>query len=647
VEKFMKARLFLALAVVSGLAFVVTPSLLRTQHTSAAAAGLQLSGMNRIQSRILSGFASFEAGMGVPSSQVRAQARSAARPASALSVLCPGNIGPDFRVNQNCLNVTDPDLQGRAQAENETAIAQNSFNPRQLVAGFNDYRRGDGNCYGSFSANGGTSWTDTTIPMGFTRGTAFGNVAREYWEAGGDPSVAWDTRGNAYFACMVFQRGEPTTNNPDVSSAVYVFRSTGDGGASWDFPGRPAVETYSISPTGLPLNDKSYMTVDNHAGSPFRDRIYVTWTLFASDGSAYIYEVHSDDYGQTFSAPVLVSGTSPLCTNTFGAGTTQGTCNENQFSDPFTGPDGTLYVAYDNYNNPASSSSDNHNQVLLVRSTDGGQTFSAPVKVANFYDLPDCATYQGGQDLGRACVPEKGPAQNSVFRAANYPSGSVNPINPKQVAVTFGSYINRDSNEANGCVPAGVSATTGQNLYTGVKTAGACNNKIVLSVSGDGGATFTGTTTDPRNLPVVTTAPGQARTDQWFQWASFTPAGTLVSSYFDRQYGSDETTGTMDVSVSASSDLARFLVARATSSSMPVPTQFPDTQGNSVFFGDYSGLTAQSGAHPLWMDTRDPDVFVCPGTGVVGTPPALCEETEPDGLLANDQNIFTATLPAH
>jgi hypothetical protein len=102
----------------------------------------------------------------------------------------------------------------------------------------------------------------------------------------------------------------------------------------------------------------------------------------------------------------------------------------------------------------------------------------------------------------------------------------------------------------------------------------------------------------------------------------------------------------MDVSVSTSGGLPGFLVLRATSSSMPLPTQFPDAQGNSLFFGDYSGLTAEFGAHPLWMDTRDPDAFVCPGTGAPGVPPALCEETEPNGLLANDQNIFTTTLRA-
>lgn len=641
----MKTRLMVAIASVLGVTLAVAlglaPSGLRTQRANAAVNGLDLHGLNRIQRHLLSGFASFEGGIGVPSAPARARAQ--ARLTNAAVNLCPRNIGTNVLVNQNCLNVTDPDLQGRGQAENETAIAQNPLNPRQMVAGFNDYRRGDGNCYGAFSTNGGSSWADTTIPMGFTRGTNFGNVARQYWQGGGDTSVAWDSRGNAYMACQVFERGPGTTNDPDQSSAIYVFRSTGDGGASWDFTGHPAVETFTTS--AVPFNDKPYLTIDNNPGSPFRDRIYVTWTLFAADGTSYIYEVHSDDYGQTFSSPVVVSTTSSLCVNTFGVATPQGTCNQNQFSDPFTGPDGTLYVAYANFNNSTSGSSDNHNQILLTRSADGGQTVSAPTLVGNYYDLPDCATYQGGQDAGRACVPEKGTAQNSVFRATNYPSGGVNPANPSQVVVTYGSYINRDSNESNGCVPAGV-AGDGGNLYTGVKTSGACNNKILVSVSADGGNTFTGSTTDPRLMPVVTTTKKQATTDQWFQWAAFTPRGTLVTSYYDRQYGSDEITGNVDVSVSTSGNLSAFTVTRATSSSMPLPTQFPDAQGNSVFFGDYSGLAAVSGAHPLWMDTRTPDAFLCPGTAAPGVPPAVCSGAEPNGLLANDQTIYTTGTPA-
>jgi hypothetical protein len=641
----VKSRLMLALAAVCAVALTIALALAPSgsaQRASAAVQGLSQHGMSKSEKRHLSGFASFEAGIGV--SAKAPAARAGARMSNAAVNLCPRNFGPNVLVNQNCLNVTDPDLQGRGQAQNETAIAQNPLNPRQMVAGFNDYRRGDGTCGTAFSSNGGSSWTDSTMPNGFTRGTAFGNVARQYWQAGGDPSVAWDSRGNAYYSCQVFMRGAGgVTNNPDLSSAVYVFRSTGDGGASWNFTGHPAVETSNTNPAVL--TDKPYMTIDNNPNSPFRDRIYVTWTQFAADGSAYIMEVHSDDYGQNFSSPVVVSTTSStLCTNPGSGATPHGTCNNNQFSDPFTGPDGALYVAFDNFNNTVTGT-DNRNQVLLTKSTDGGQTFSAPVKVSDYFELPDCLAAQGS-DAFRACVPEKGTAKNSVFRASNYPSGAVNPTNPNQVVVTLGSYINRDSNESNGCTPDGVSPTTGGNLYIGTKVAGACNNKIMLSVSNNAGASFTGSTTDPRQLPVVNTAKGQATTDQWFQWAAFTPRGTLATSYYDRQYGNDETTGNMDISVSTSSNLSGFKVTRATSASMPLPTQFPDANGNSQFFGDYAGLSALSGANPIWSDTRNPDAFLCPDTATSSTPPAVCTGTEPNGLQANDQQIYTRMTQA-
>jgi hypothetical protein len=228
-------------AVTLAIALAIAPSASRAQHASAAVHGLDLHGLTKLQKQHVSGFASFEAGIGVSAQAPRT--RTQARMNNAGLSLCPRNLGSNVLVNQNCLNVTDADLQGRGQAQNETAIAQNPFNPRQVVAGFNDYRRGDGTCGASFSGNGGASWTDSTMPNGFTRGTAFGNVARQYWQAGGDPSVAWDTRGNAYYACQVFMRGPGVTNNPDASSAFYVFRSTGDAGASWNFTGHPVTET--------------------------------------------------------------------------------------------------------------------------------------------------------------------------------------------------------------------------------------------------------------------------------------------------------------------------------------------------------------------------------------------------------------------
>jgi hypothetical protein len=389
------------------------------------------------------------------------------------------------------------------------------------------------------------------------------------------------------------------------------------------------------------------MTVDDHVGSPFQDRIYVTWTTFTSSGTAYIYEAWSNNYGQSFSSPVLVSRDSPMCTLTYGLPTPNGGCNENQFSQPFTGSDGNLYVTWANYNNSVSGA-DNRNQILLAKSTDGGVTFGSPIKVGDYYDLPDCATYQGGADPGRACVPEKAATTHSIFRATNYPSGAVNPTNPAQVVVTYGSYINQYSKESNGCAPSGFSGF-GINTFTGVKTAGACNNKILISVSSNAGGTFTGGAAgaDPRTQATVNSSK-QAGTDQFWQWEAFNKDGKLAVSYYDRQYGDDETTGYSDFSLSGSKDISSFGQTRVTSSSMPPPTQFSGT-----FFGDYTGLDAVDSALPLWMDTRDPDLFVCPGTGVPGSPPGVCTGTESGGfqagMTANDEDVFTASvgIPTH
>jgi hypothetical protein len=590
--------------------------------------------LNPVQQRLVSGLLASELS-GTDAARARAAAPQTARPAVAGSV-CGNRFGGNVKVNQNCLNLSDPDLQGRGQSQNETWIAADPGNGDHLVASYNDYRRGDGTCGVSYSLDGGRSWTDATTPNGFTRGTAFGGAARQYWQAGGDTSVAWDTRGNAYLSCQVFNRGGATSANPDQSSAFYVYRSTGSNGASWNFPGHAVVEHNDTAGAGDFLLDKQLMTVDNHLSSRFRDRVYVTWTTFAADGTGYIYEASSADYGQTFSAPVLVSGDTALCNNPMGLPTPQGGCNENQFSQPFTAADGTLYVTWANFNN-AVSGGENRFQVLLAKSTDGGATFSAPVRVGFYNDLPDCATYQNGADPGRSCLPEKGPSFNSIFRASNYPIGAVDPTAANRVVVTYGSYINKDSNESNGCTPAGLLPNLDP-LYTGVKN-GSCNNSILLSVSTNGGASFTGTTTDPRALTSVGSA-GQGRTDQYFHGAAFAPNGTLVVSYYDRRYGSDNSTGFSDITVSRTRNFATFTDTRATTSSLPPPTQFSGT-----FYGDYAGIAVTSAAaYPLWSDTRPVDLFLCPGTGTTSTPPEVCQSGASNASVANDQDIYVARV---
>ena len=213
---------------------------------------------------------------------------------------CAETLGNSVKVNQNCLNITDADLPGAARRRTRprsrrTRCTRATWWPATTTtAAVTATARPP--TPPTAAGPGPTPPRPTASPAARRSATA-----RQYWQAGGDTSVAWDTRGNAYLSLPGVQPRRGASPNPDQSSAFYVFRSTGNGGASWNFPGRPVVEHNDVAGAGAVLQDKQLMTVDNNVSSPFRDRVYVTWTEFAADGTAYIYEAHSADYGETFS----------------------------------------------------------------------------------------------------------------------------------------------------------------------------------------------------------------------------------------------------------------------------------------------------------------------------------------------------------
>src|ERR1700704_3083245 len=149
----MKVRALPAALSVGILALLLVQAPAGSSTTTARA--FDISKANTIQKRILSGAADLE------SKQSPGTARAAtAAPASTFAEVgdggggglgCPMRLGSNVKVNQNCLNLSDSDLQGRAQAQNETAIAQDPIHPSHLIASYNDYRRGDGTCGVSYS----------------------------------------------------------------------------------------------------------------------------------------------------------------------------------------------------------------------------------------------------------------------------------------------------------------------------------------------------------------------------------------------------------------------------------------------------------------------------------------------------------------
>jgi hypothetical protein len=55
-------------------------------------------------------------------------------------------------------------------------------------------------------------------------------------------------------------------------------------------------------------------------------------------------------------------------------------------------------------------------------------------------------------------------------------------------------------------------------------------------------------------------------------------------------------------------------------------------------------MAAVTTAFPAWSDTRDPALFLCPGTGQPGVPPAVCQAPASNAAVANDQEIYTAEV---
>jgi hypothetical protein len=312
-------------------------------------------------------------------------------PTFVLSSPLDGNTitPPDVTVNQDTA----------AAPQNETAIAVDPNNPNRVVAAANDYvtrtwtcmisgtpcsALGDGYSGTYFSNDGGQSWCCVATDPSHL-GTLIPGVEHltgGAYDAGGDPSVAWDSHGHVYYAGLGFDR----TSAPNT---VTVSRGTfdGSGNLTWSAPS-------FINATTSPavLNDKEWIAVDANPASPFRDRIYVTWTrfLFNASNGAYtqspIFFASSSDGGATFTSPKAISGNVLY----------------SQGSRPVVGPDGALYVFWDGATRLSTLDS-----TWVVKSTDGGATWGKPVEISTLH--------------------ETAPLHGTVFRVNSYPAAAAAP----------------------------------------------------------------------------------------------------------------------------------------------------------------------------------------------------------------------------
>ncbi len=156
----------------------------------------------------------------------------------------------------------------------ESDIRVNYWNTQKIIAASNNIG-GNGQQAQYWSSDGGATWSQGFLPL--QTGDAFHS----------DPTVDWTSDGTAWATAMGI-------NSSGTTLKVQSYRSS-DGGATWTFAG-----TVSGTQTNT---DKQIKWVDHSATSPFKDYIYVCW----HNGLPQFVSRRNGPSG-TWSTPIQVSG---------------------------------------------------------------------------------------------------------------------------------------------------------------------------------------------------------------------------------------------------------------------------------------------------------------------------------------------------
>jgi len=444
---------------------------------------------------------------------------------------------------------------------NETSIAVNPSNPLNMIGGANDYQLGL-NPGGHVSEtvlsrahvtfDGGKTWSEYPL---------YSNSA---YQATGDPSVAFDATGHAYYATLGFRFVGPfNATNPDVLVA-----NSGDGGKTWSVKRVSAGSGVETSVGGL--LDKEYIAAWG-AGNAIVTYGDFRLGIKGSFISARIYSSVTHDYGKTWSAPHVISGN----------------LDEAFVSVPTVAADGRIYVAFMNTNDLVTGR-DTY-EVVEVSPTTGARIagpFDVALVIDGFTDYPIAFGRQTYQD--------------SVFRSWAAGNITADPTNPAHLAVVW-------SDMRNSVLPAPTDP------YSAVT-----NSDVIVSQSFNRGQTW--------STPVALTLPkdqfqpwGAYDASGRLRIGTFDRSTDPANHRYDYSLATETAPGALTFSTTpvstASSEPTRDdrWFARTVNPAFPRAT---------AFLGDYSNITVVPGTTTVaayWTDMRLENCWaLAPGCGLHG-----------------------------
>jgi hypothetical protein len=249
-----------------------------------------------------------------------------------------------------------------AQHETQVEPASAAFG-RTIVATFQSGRYAGGGAAGigyATSKDGGSTWRSGSLP-----GLTIFSVPSGPNLLASDPSAAYDAAHRMWL--IVTLAATPS------QWGLYVSRSTD--GITWSLPVRAVL----APPGGV---DKEWVACDGWPSSPLRGRCYISYLDVTR---RQIATATSTNGGLTWTAPVVPPGPIPP-TAVNGA-------------QPLVRPDGALVVLYSSLYGPSVVD----DEIVAVRSTDGGVSFSAPTRAARIeledvYELRSPVLPAGGVD---------------------------------------------------------------------------------------------------------------------------------------------------------------------------------------------------------------------------------------------------------